>query len=437
MINIISILLACSSKSESPNDTQSEVTPTWIVSLGSNNIDVGRGIAISPDGNYIYITGYTEGALAGYSHIGGKDAFIAVYDANGNEIWIKQIATSADEEGYSIAVSPDAIYVAGYTEGLLNGEANKNRDAFIIKYNFDSNRVWTRLLGSDYDDTARGVAVSPDGNGIYITGEANGDILSATNKGYDDVLIAKYSNAGTLQWVKLLSTTAFDRGWDIITSNNGNYIYIVGDTEGTFEGNVKFGGFDAFIAKYDHVGNKIWVRQLGSAFDDVAYGIAVTPDDAFVYLIGEAKGAVDGHPSFGGYDILIAKYDANGNKLAVSLLGSTATTNGYNNDTGMAVVVSPNDSHFYIAGYVEGDLNDQSNQGNGYADGFIVAYDNNFNILWTKLIGSTSYDTFEDMVISPDGNYLYAVGAFSGDINNLQPKGSDDVLLYKVPTTMR
>jgi hypothetical protein len=40
-----------------------------------------------------------------------------------------------------------AIYVAGYTEGNLDGQTNISADAFITKYNADGTKVWTRLLG--------------------------------------------------------------------------------------------------------------------------------------------------------------------------------------------------------------------------------------------------------------------------------------------------
>ncbi|MBU1706128.1 SBBP repeat-containing protein, partial [Patescibacteria group bacterium] len=85
------------------------------------------------------------------------------------------------------------IYVAGWTYGGLDGNTNQgDGDIFLIKYDSDGNRLWTKQAGTDNSDDGYGVAIDPKGN-IYITGGTYGGLDGNTNHGSGDIFLIKYA----------------------------------------------------------------------------------------------------------------------------------------------------------------------------------------------------------------------------------------------------
>ena len=73
--------------------------------------------------------------------------------------WTTSLSSSPEFLGDSanaITIGSDgSIYIAGYTEGDLDGNQLKGtQDAFITKYNSNSyvQKVWTKTVGSSVDD---------------------------------------------------------------------------------------------------------------------------------------------------------------------------------------------------------------------------------------------------------------------------------------------
>jgi hypothetical protein len=101
-----------------------EGTKRWVKLLGTEAGDWGRGIAADNTGN-IYVTGRTEGNLDGQSNAGFVDIFVAQYDGTGIKQWVKLLGTKAVEYGRCIVVdSIGNIYVTGYTNGNLAGQTD-------------------------------------------------------------------------------------------------------------------------------------------------------------------------------------------------------------------------------------------------------------------------------------------------------------------------
>ena len=55
---------------------------------------------MDPDGN-MYVAGQTEGALDGNVNAGGNDIFVMKFDASGTHQWTSQRGTSADDVAYA------------------------------------------------------------------------------------------------------------------------------------------------------------------------------------------------------------------------------------------------------------------------------------------------------------------------------------------------
>jgi hypothetical protein len=164
-----------------------------------------------------------------------------------------------------------------------------------------------KLLGTTGNDFANAVAVDSAGN-AYITGFTDGTLDGQTNAGGIDAFLAKYDSSGNKLWVKLLGTSGNDGAFGVAVDASGN-AYITGYVGGSLDGQTYAGLGDAFIAKYDSSGNKQWVKLLGTSGSDGAGGVAVDASGN-VYIAGNTNGNLDGQTNAGDYDAFIAKYNS-------------------------------------------------------------------------------------------------------------------------------
>jgi len=109
-----------------------------------------------------------------------------------------------------------------------------------------------------------------------------------TSAGYFDLFVVKYNSSGTKQWTKQLGTSYYDVARGVATDSSGN-VYVTGDTYGGLDGNTSAGYYDLFVVKYNSSGTKEWTKQLGSAKNDSAKGVA-TDSSGNVYVTGVTYG---------------------------------------------------------------------------------------------------------------------------------------------------
>ena len=92
---------------------------------GSTEQDVGYDVAVSSAGDgSVYITGQTNASLHGQPHAGLGDIFLLKYNStSGALLWTRQSGSASDDCGYGVAVSPSGghVYVTGYASGSLGG----------------------------------------------------------------------------------------------------------------------------------------------------------------------------------------------------------------------------------------------------------------------------------------------------------------------------
>ncbi len=339
-------------------------TTTWTRQFGSSADDNGFGVAVDGSGN-AYITGWTLGSLNG-SNAGGADVFLAKYDRDGNQQWIRQLGSNGHDTGLGVAVDGNGnAYIAGETRGSLNGSNAGGDDVFLAKYDSSGTQQWIRQLGSSKNDTFPGVAVDAKGN-TYITGTTAGS-LNGSNAGEDDVFLAKYDTKGNQQWTRQLGSSDYDGGRGVAVDGKGN-AYITGIAGGDLNGS-NAGLMGMFLVKYDSNGNQQWTRQLDGSDDDYAVGLGVAVDNkGNAYISGWAASSRYGSNA-GGMDVLFVKYDSNGSQQWIHQLGTSEDDNGY----GVAVDGKGN---AYISGTTAGSLYG-SNAGG--ADVFLAKFNSKGN----------------------------------------------------------
>jgi hypothetical protein len=151
----------------------------WTLQFGSSENDIAG--AISVDSTGVYVVGYMNLHFKPVP-AGDQVAFVRKYDADGTEVWTRQFGTpDAGSTSYpdpeavrAISVGSTGVYVLGTTVGTLPGQTSSGgRDAFVGKYDADGNEVWIRQSGTSGDDSAGGIFV--DSTGVYEVGRRGQD----------------------------------------------------------------------------------------------------------------------------------------------------------------------------------------------------------------------------------------------------------------------
>jgi hypothetical protein len=182
-----------------------------------------------------------------------------------------------------------------------------HQHVFLTKYDSAGNQYWFRELISARYVWAGGIAADGLGN-MYISGQSNAPIeLPRVHQNYD-AFLAKYDAAGNRVWIREFGTTDFTESVGGVALDGSGSVYLTGTTGGSL-GGPNAGGNDAFLAKFDVNGNQLWIHQFGTAVGDSARFISA---DAFgnLYVAGSTAGDLGG-PNAGSGDVFLAKFNGN------------------------------------------------------------------------------------------------------------------------------
>lgn len=319
----------------------------WTRQFGSPGEDWGRAVAV--DGSGVYVTGNTDGALAGQTNAGSFDAWIRKYDLDGNEVWTRQFGTTGGEWSHGVAVNGGGVYLIGHTEGAFPGRANAGgTDVWVRRYDLDGNEQWTDQFGTSGIEGGFGVAVGTDG--VYLTGHTRGAFPGHGNAGETDVWVRRYDFDGTEQWTDQFGTTDVDWSFGVAAGASGVYLAGHAYHAGTYS-------YDVWVRSYDPDGNERWTREFDAAGDPISYdyGQAVAVDGSGAYVTGHTQGWLPDQTSAGGFDVWVRKYDSDGNEQWTRQFGTTG------DDEGFGVAVSA--SGTYLAGTTLAAFPGQTNGG--------------------------------------------------------------------------
>ena len=246
--------------------------------------------------------------------------------------------------------------------------------------------------------------------------------LTNSNSGKYDVFVVKLNSSGTPLWAKSEGGPGDDGGTAIKLDDSGN-VYVAGSFQSTSTSTgpsvfgtknlYSAGSNDIFIAKYDYLGNLVWVKSGGGSTYDIATGIAI--DRKYnVYVTGNitsTSGTIAGKSigSIGGPDGFLAKYDINGNGKYAKI---EAKSTSEENITGITIDSSQN---LFITGRfstTSATVAGKSLSSAGVSDFFIAKLDTAGNGIWAKSEGGTGDDRGL-AVTSGMNSDLYVTGYFN------------------------
>lgn len=312
----------------------------WVRTGGDDLVDQANDVAVDAEGN-AYVTGFftTNGpnptvsfGPISFPGNGSSDLFLAKYNAAGELLWIRTGGGPLAEEGRGVALTPNGlIVVSGYFQGTaefsgLTMVSQGQSDALVLAYDAAGDLVWAVSDGGTGDDKANKIAALANGD-LAIVGSFQGVASiaggSLTSAGLSNLFLARYDGTGAGIWSRSAGSAlsfAGDEAYQVAEAPNGDLL-LCGDIAGiaAFGGLtvVPQGGRDIFIARYNAVGDVLWVHHAGGPQADHGYGLAVDADGNS-YLTGQADdGAATVFDTitlapFGNESVFLAKYNSEG-----------------------------------------------------------------------------------------------------------------------------
>jgi 6-phosphogluconolactonase (cycloisomerase 2 family) len=355
MLSLVFFMMLASSSGATPVSFVASL-PFEVTGLGST-----ESLAVSPDSKHVYVAADSSDAIGVFTR-----------DILTGALTLHSIVTHPPDlfgvDG--VTVSPDGQHVYTATSGTSNLAVFERDDVtgaltFIESHSSGS----VPALFTAFD-----VAVTPDGDHVYVT-SINGDALVGFSR---DDLTGELAHIGQAVDGQL-GTDGLDGVRDLVVSPDGQHVYTAAQN-------------DNAVAVFSRDAGTGVLTFVEAHFDDVdgvdglklARGITISPDGQYVYVAGELGVAVFSRNAGTG-ELTFVEADTEGNSAS-----------------GAGVVVSPSGEHVYLimAGAEKLRVYDRDG-GTGEVTLVqeVIAGEN----------GVPETGSF-DVVTSPDGEYLYTTG---------------------------
>ncbi len=462
-------------------------TTDWVATFGSSKEESFVLTGVDALNNIFTVSLYRETITTGGYHIpyrGGDDIFIEKRNSNGDLIWVKSIGTDESEYLRAIAITPDGgIVIGGAFKGVLDADPGSNvfnltamseYDVYVIKLDTDGNFDWAQSYGT------------PEGNSFLYNLETDktGNILlsirfsgaltlqpGVTIVNNDSSIsfscgLVKLNNSGDVKWA-YATDFAFVRDIDFDDNNNiylTGYFHLEVDFDygpGTFllkETLSTFGlplGQDSFIQKLDADGNFIWVKQLKNQYNITTQSIALD-SKGNVYTCGVWRGTtgiLDFDPGPNVFSVpaietsdskqFIHKLDKDGNFEWVNTFGIWYSS-FFDEKEGGIVVVDKQDN-LYFLGNEHGDGSKSFNFGTEtYTPKsrdvlFAKINTSDGSVEQSHLLGGPGFDNVYDANLDSDDKLIVSGSfqnvtdfGFENDSIEFQSEGEGDAFVMKV-----
>jgi hypothetical protein len=439
----------------------------WARTWGSSSADEIQGIAISNNGK-IAVTGGFNGTVDFNPGIEndeltalGTDAFLAIYDQNGNYERVIGLGGTSFDFGNSVYFLGEVVTIGGLFDEIVDFDPGVTvaqgsvvtQSPFFASYS--ANTLQLNQLAAFQDrkggnDNVLGMTHDIDGN-IYVCGSFEGSAFFAESgdefPAVDelDAFVAKYSPSGVPLMILTFGGDGNDLARDVKVDSHGN-IYVVGSFEANLDADPGMGEFilnsagntDAFLIKLNSSGNLIWANAIGGGAEDNCFALDLNSNED-VFITGHFRATVDfdNGPnelifSAAVRDCYIAGYNASQGSLiwAKQISGSSS-------EYGSFIACDQNDAIIaggYFASTIDADPgpNVFSLTSNGSNDAFVVKLDPLGNFEWAFSVGGSSSDQFSSIQIN-NNNEFYLGGYYQNSID-LDPGVAEQIVVSEGQT---
>lgn len=295
----------------------------WKKANGTTPVDNRNDIAfkVAVKNNGVYVCGTSESARPAFGsitfanpYLAGQKMFLAKYDLDGNEQWVRMTSGSQTHGNYLYVDNSGNAFVSGYMVGSSDVIFSPtksirpfNYEQYIVKFNANGDYQQLITWGTGGGGGVRDITLDASGN-IYAIGysgnwgSSHNNIILREKISY----LLKFSANGTFEWMRSMkaehnaSTLSGAMG---LTESNGK-IFVVGNfaLTGYLQSNATDSVMitvapapfmtmvETFVAAYNASGTLVWneegTRSSGLTSNNQSTGILVSPDKATAYIAG-------------------------------------------------------------------------------------------------------------------------------------------------------
>ncbi|MGI6648805.1 MAG: hypothetical protein ACOX5W_07030 [Bacillota bacterium] len=260
--------------------TDSEGNPIWSQTYSCGSLDAFTAVQQTRDGGYI---------LAGWANFPNDDRYddgwLIKTDAEGKEIWSRNLGDSKGDAINSIQQTNDGGYIAA---GQTISPVSEGYDAWLVRLDADGQVAWSHTFGGALEDVFYSVSTTADG-GYIIAGRTQPD----NEFDYDGWLI-KTDSAGREVWSRTYNASIKDQVNEVRQTRDGGYI-LAGCTGAKDNSGVYCIG-DGWVIKTDAQGQEVWSYTFGGKNPDSFSSVQQTEDGGYT-LGGWASSTKTGEPT--------------------------------------------------------------------------------------------------------------------------------------------
>lgn len=299
------------------------------------------------------------------------------------------------------------------------------------------NLEWVKDVGGNNQITIRAIDSDKNGN-IYTIGvfegaqdfdpSSSGFVLTPNNLGYKDIFIQKLNKNGQFVWAKSIGGVNTNYCKTIKTSDDGGF-YLAGhfrdslDFDPSINVNMLYAQSrdDGYIAKFDSIGNLLWVNGLHGTINTRVLNLDIDKSDNLI-----VSGSFDNHFSYGSIngpdsistgnrsDVFVLKINPNGNWIWGKSYGGSSFVSG-------SSLTTDYQDNIFLSGSFENSIDfDPSSSvfqktAKGTYDVYILKLDPTGNFNWVKTLESTF--SAENTDIQINDSSLYISGFFADTLD--------------------
>jgi len=276
--------------------------------FGGSSYEYFFGVTVAANGD-VYIAGdtFSNDMPAFNGPIGGKDVFLARFDANGNYLGGRYLGgTSEDRNSFITLDNSNHLWVTGFTystdfptKNPYQSTNKGNASAYVCKLSPDLKDIdYSTYLGGTSEEVADRIAVDKAGY-FYVVGRTGGGDFPLKNAwqnhyagGERDVFLTKFKPSGSqLVFSTFLGGTGDDLSFGLAIGDSGD-IYVGGftssadfPTKNPYQA-TNHGDYDIFISRFNSNGSKLlYSSYLGGTGEDW-HGVLALDNDGYISLAG-------------------------------------------------------------------------------------------------------------------------------------------------------
>ncbi len=260
---------------------------------------------------------------------------------------------------------------------------NSDNNLLLVKYDAAGNVKWTRQVnGTDNSNDVAKDLVIDSAGFVYIAGDVHNSLS------FIDALIAKYDSLGNRIWINSFDVPLSSQGANAISVDDNSFVYVAG-----------YSSSKCLTLKLDPSGNVLWSRTYLSTTTGGQMSDVATDPNGNVFVTGSYGVAGAGN------DWLTIKYDPLGNLIWSKTKNGTLNSNDY-----PAVIVVDSLSNVYVAGSLQNSVTD--------GDAFLICYDSLGTTQWFNSYNGPASNNDNYFAMKKYNGYLYLTGRANGSMGD-------------------